>query len=487
MPGTHRYTWPLYILLVLFVFLDTAYSFNQYLNEPLDGDLAGIVVPNEFYEQVLTDPFGLSAALNGEEYAAPNRFFAHAALSGYFLHAPLLLQRFVAPVDSIYLACAILKIAIHLLLLVVLAAYVTASVNWSGRTYLLALALLVPLFHASGYNMQMGLIDTSMTYTVFYALPSALVLLFFLPFYRMIWSGEALPLHWWSKILLIALAVLVAFNGPLVPGVVALVCPLVLGRLLWKNWPHQPGLGIGARWYAACKAIPKVLLGFFLLLGVLCLYSLFVGHYNSENHWATISVWQRYLRLPYGVYYQITPKLGIPLVLLMLVLNRYLLRRFSQNPEGQQMLQALFWVGLFSLAYILLLPLGGYRSYRPDILRRDTVQPVLLVLFLFYGASSLYLLQSLQGRVRDWYWAGVLLFVVGFTVADKPNGGKNTCERMALQQIAASTEKRVSLTRDCTVMQWEPWSDPAASGTNIQLLHHWNVVQDSNKRYYQSE
>lgn len=474
-------------LLGLFLLLDTSYSFWQHLQEPLDGDLANIVVPNESYRQVLTDPLGVAAIWHGQEYAAPNRFFAHAALSGYFLHVPLLLQRFVAPLDSVYLACALLKTAIQLLLLGMLAAYAVEPVGWSGRRYVVALALLAPLFHVSGYNMQMGLIDASITYTVFYALPSGLLLLFFLPFYRALWRGQAVVLSWAARILLAGLAVVLALGGPLVPGVVGVVCALVLGWHLWQGWQQQAALPVGARLRAAFGNLPAGVLPFFLLIGGLSLYSLAVGRYNSENQWSTLPVLARYGRLPFGVYYQITPKLGIPLLLLMLLLNRWLLRRYRPGPAAGQLLRLLNWIGVFSLLYILLLPLGGYRSYRPDILRRDTVQPLLLALFGFHAAAGLYLAYHLRGRSRRWYLAGLALFTVGLTLADKPNGGKNACERAKLAELAASPEKTVRLGTDCTVVEWNLVRDPANSAVNMQLLNHWNVVWDSEKRFYQPE
>ena len=42
----------------------------------------------------------------------------------------------------------------------------------------------------------------------------------------------------------------------------------------------------------------------------MCLYSLFIGLNNAENEWATLPLAERYGRLPLGVYYMLTSKLG---------------------------------------------------------------------------------------------------------------------------------------------------------------------------------
>src|SRR5690606_10158483 len=95
-----------FLLSVLFM-LDIAYSFIQHYQMPLDGDLGPISLPSEAYKKVLSDPFGFQVLLKNEVYPAPNRYFAHQLVSGYFKTAPLLLQTFVSPVKSVYMSCAI--------------------------------------------------------------------------------------------------------------------------------------------------------------------------------------------------------------------------------------------------------------------------------------------------------------------------------------------------------------------------------------------
>ena len=74
-------------LLVLFLLLDTCYSFYQFFYLPHDGDMAAIIVPGEWYADVLEDPFGISALTEGKSYSGTNRFFAHwSFLPGFGAH-----------------------------------------------------------------------------------------------------------------------------------------------------------------------------------------------------------------------------------------------------------------------------------------------------------------------------------------------------------------------------------------------------------------
>jgi hypothetical protein len=153
--------------------------------------------------------------LEGERYAAPNRFFAHWTMAHYFRHVPLALQSFLSPIDSVYAAAALAKTAIQLLLI-----------------WLLAAAVITPLFQTFGYNGLMGVIDKSVTFTFFFALPMGLLLLFFLPFYKKMRMPAAMQAGW------AFLALFLALNGPLVPGVVLVACLLTLA--------DEPGTGHNA-------------------------------------------------------------------------------------------------------------------------------------------------------------------------------------------------------------------------------------------------
>ena len=456
----------LYPLLLLLLLLDLGYSFHQHYHVALDGDMAGIILPSEWYQPVLNDPFGLQVLLKGDRYAAPNRFFAHWTMSHYFKTTPFFFQRFISPIDSIYATAALAKTLIQLFIIWLLATYISGKGNPFRREFLVAAVLITPLFQASGYNTLMGIIDKSITYNFFFALPLGLLLLFFLPFFRSQIQEQKQTFRPVHISLLFLLAIVLSFNGPLIPAIVLLVCPAAI-LYQWRR-----------------KELSRPLLFTFLFISALSLYSFFIGTHNAENFAHSISLKERYLLVPQGLFSLFTLKLGPPLLLSMVMGNLFLLSRFKENPEAQKIRRVAKWIGLFAIVYILLLPLGGYREYRPNIVRRDTLMPLFLCLFFLYGWSAYFLIYHLQPRLKKWYLGVLAGFLLLFTVADEPIFTHNACERQGLEILSRSTEAIVRLPVDCTVLSWVPIADTKDSEWNAQLLEYWGVTKGK-KLYYQ--
>lgn len=475
------FRWFIFVL----IFTDIAYSFCQHFHIALDGDMAAIILPAEWYHRVLEDPFGFSAIFQGEKYGAPNRFFVHWFMGFYFKNIPALLQHFVSPIDSVYLACALLKTAIQVLIGWMLAAYISETANLSRREFLLAAVLILPLFQNADYRGTMGVIEGSITYTCFYALPMGLLLLFFFPFFRAIRSGSDLQLSFLQKIMLACLAVVLAFNGPLVPPVVLITCLLILFYFGFQYFRKNGEPSSPLSWIAYAGNMPKQLLAYLLIFSILCLYSLWLGTYNVENDAATVPVLERYTRLPLGMFNQFSLRLGLPLLLALVLVNAVFLKKLK-NEEAARMLKILKWVGLFCLLFILLLPLGGYRDYRPNIIRRDTLLPVLLCLMFCFGLTSSFLLRELPQRFRKFFAGGIVFVLVFYTAADvNPRlFDHNRCQRAALEQLATSPEKVVHLSTDCTVLTWTPVTNERDSELYGRLLLHWGVTKEM-KYFYQ--
>lgn len=462
-----------YWLLVVFVLADLAYSTVQNYQVPLDGDLGGIVLPSPSYAQVLQDPFGWSVLTENAHYAATNRHFAHALLSGYFRHVPLWLQSFLSPINSVYAASALFKTLTQLLCLGVLVGYIRlVAPNRRWQSYWLAAALVVPLFQGAGFNAQMGIIDHSVTYTCFYAFPLALLLLWFLPYCRALLTGATNQFTAVRTLGLAGLAVVLALNGPVTPAAFLVAGGMLLGYIGYCRMSKQPlsasvgrlnGWGVALLvWFAA-----------------LCVYSLYLGGNNTENPLEGPDIWARYQLLPIGIFKQLTDKLGLPLLVGFCLLNHYLLGRFlPHSPAAWRLRRLVQWVGWFALGYLLLLPFGGYRSYRPYLIRRDTALPIILALSAFYGMSSYYLLHHLPKPSRLRYLGAVVVFGSIFMFADKLRmANNNACERQALQQLASSTEPVLHLPITCTVMAWQPLAEPGISIPNAQLFHHWRITR----------
>ncbi|WP_165370505.1 hypothetical protein [Hymenobacter persicinus] len=473
------------LLLLVFLLLDTAYSFVQHLNLRLDGDLAGIVAPHEIYRQVLHDPLGLGVLLRDEVYNAPNRFFAHATLWAYFRRMPLALQTFLSPIDSVYAASALLKTLVQVALIGLLAAYITGAGRVFSSRFLVAAVLVAPLFHASGYYMQLGIIDKAATYTVFYALPMALLLVYFLPFYRAARQGRVPRPGVVGGALLLVLSVVLALNGPLVGPLTLVICAVSVISLAARQ---GKGLTAGAsgvaRVVAGLRRVSAVYLSFFGFISLWCLYSFYIGLNNEEGIQGAIPLAERYARLPLGLFYELTVKLGLPLLLLAIAGNVLLIRRRGLTEAAGPLFFRLRWLAVVAGLYILLLPLGGYRAYRPYIIRYDTFQPVLLAVFYAFGATAYFLLEALPAERRRPYVLGLVALLTFFTLADKPTFGDNACERAAMLEIARSPDKVVVLHADCTLLRWGPTTSTYDSQVAAEMLAHWGITKEK-KLFYQ--
>ncbi len=142
------------------------------------------------------------------------------------------------------------------------------------------------------------------------------------------------------------------------------------------------------------------------------------------------------------------------------------------------------WIGAFTLLYLLLLPLGGYRIYRPNIVRYDTFIPITVMLIFFYGMSTFYLIRHVSGRHKLKYVLIILVFMALFTNADRLSTRNYACEKEALEYIRDSEEDIVMLKSDCPIMEFRLVTDYPHSNLKAQLLQQWNVT-DHKKLFYQ--
>jgi len=469
-------------LLLLLILADIIYSLVQHFHMPLDGDMACIIMPSDGYKHLMSDPFGISA-LKGEIYAGTNRFFAHWSMSTYFKIAPFICQTVVNPIDSIYLSSALAKLGIQIFIIWLLSVYITGTWNILQKEFILVTFLVTPLFQSWGFNNYLGIIDKSITYTFFYALPLGLLMLFFLPFYKAISLKEAIKFKPYLIAILIPFSLFLSLNGPLIPAVVLIISPMILLYLFWDFYARSTNQRIISRILQAINSIPKQLVFIIILFCVFCLYSFYIGRFNAENFNKTIPLLDRYLLLSKGLFFQFTRSLGPIMLIGIIVINSVILSR-QENPDAKAILRKLNWIGLFALIYILLLPFGGYREYRPFIIRWDTFMPINLCLFYFYGISSLYLINNYKSKLKTAYIAFIIVFLLVFTIADKTDYNASTCEKESLKTIEKSPEKIILLENNCSIMAWGKIRNPNDSKFNCQYIQYIGVLKEE-KLYYQ--
>ena len=472
--------------MLVLLLADLYYSFLQHLSMPLDGDFAGGVVPEVGVKTILNDPFGISVITKNAFYPNPNRFFAHWSFYNFFNTVPICLQRFVSPIQSIYLASALLKIVLQFSIITLLSIYIRGTIKLRNLDFAIIALILTPLFQTNGYRSYMGIIDPSITYTFFYALPCGLALLFFLPFYLDSYHGIKI---YNNKIILIVLffySFFIALNGPLIPGVILIVWLLYILYFCKKTYGLNNNASLKVTVLKTIKTVPKTYFFFFILTCLLSLYSLFIGRNNSIFIGETVSITERYSRIPFGLYSIVAQKIGFPLLIIAIITNIFLIKKYFINNETKKLLIFFKWIGLFSLLYIALLPLGGYKDYRPNIVRYDTIMPITIALMFIYGASTFQLINYFKGGRKNLYLGSLIAFSIIYTLADKPEFNKNECEILALEKIANSNENIILIESNCTVLAWKKILDPKESTLNGELLKSTRITK-TKKLFYQKE
>jgi hypothetical protein len=251
-----------------------------------------------------------------------------------------------------------MKIGIQMLIIWMLASLISGSKNIFSREIIIAAFLTAPMIQVTGYfYLDMGIIDRSITYAMFYALPLGLLMVFFSPFYYASYSPNKIKLKLVPGILMIMLAVVLSLSGPLVPGLVLILCSGVLINKWWTGFIRSQKSTLTGRWVDALNSIPKQYLLFFGIFTILSLYSLFIGRNNITSPENTLSISDRYLGLPKGLYYQLTSKPGFLFLFMFIALNVFIIFKQKESPDRNRILQVFKWVLILSAIYIVLLPL----------------------------------------------------------------------------------------------------------------------------------
>jgi len=187
-----------------------------------------------------------------------------------------------------------------------------------------------------------------------------------------------------------------------------------------------------------------------------------------------------------GVVKYFTTSIGFSLFVLIIAVNTFIIRKQFYTPEGKTVLKGFKWVVIFAIFYLFLLPLGGYRPYRPYSIRHDTFIPVMIALLFLYGISTYFLLNNLRLGFRKGYLAGLVLVFAFYTIADHIKNDDFIKERAGLELISKTEGQIIQLPHDYKVMSWLPFSDPLQSEFNSELLKFWRITSEK-KLYFNTE
>ncbi|MBK6840030.1 MAG: hypothetical protein IPG90_18570 [Bacteroidetes bacterium] len=140
------------------------------------------------------------------------------------------------------------------------------------------------------------------------------------------------------------------------PGIILIVTVLLYLKYIKKGYLKSAFQVPLKRMVDGVQEIPTHFWFYLIPISLFSLYSLYVGSYNSNNQ--ALPLTDLYSNLPAGIYFQFTQKLGMPILLISILLNIILLKRKNKNGEGRELLTIYKWIGLFSIVYIILLPLA---------------------------------------------------------------------------------------------------------------------------------
>ncbi len=471
--------------LVVLTLVDLGYSFKQYCNYPTDGDMPSHLVPEDCFQKVLDSPLGFDVVASEEKYPDPNRFFMHYPYYLTMNFLPTYLAKFMAPVKAIYVAMGAIKIIVHLVLLLLMGIYINAGLKLKKLTFWISLLAVSAFFQANAHStLRIGIIDPSITYTFAYGFQMIFVLLYFMPLVMKYYFKRSVPIFDRLKWLWLPLALMINLGSPLTPGIVLVIALLYLIYHTVKIIRSRNRSLINY-----FRRIPSDIYFYLLPAGLFALYSLYIGTYNTNTmlYADQMTLSEAYQLLPYGIVNQFIWNPAY-LCLIILLISAYITLGKNEHPSVVRFRRLFFWSVMFAAIYIILLPLGGYKPYRPYTLRYDSILPITLILIMLFIHSVILIKRHIPlQKLKNSFLLLVGLFLGLMFYLDKPEFWRNDVERAALEEIADSTEDTVELVDyPHTIMSWTLMESAEDSHGAAELLHKWKVT-DRKRLYYQAE
>ncbi len=460
----------LFLFLVLLLLVDLSSSVYYYFNLPIDGDLARIVAPSNAYRAVLADPLGMDILKSQQAYAGAGRFSCHYFTHWWFTSMHGFVGVFVKDkVLQLYVTSTAFSLFLHLVFLVLAYIYAKGKSQFKIRSFIFIAFLATAFIQYNGYHECLGIIDRSINYCFFYALPLFVLLFYFYPFYKFYTANdfEKLPKFWHGILLL--LGPLLAFSGPLIQPIVFI---LWLFYLLGTYVPNSI-FGLRKSKWVTC---------YFIYIFIFCLYAFYITTYNIEAD-ASVPIVKRYQLMLHGVLHILTLKPAWLFLFLAIAIQYYLAVRFKLI-DKKTLSKLLLFILSFSLLYLFLLPWGGYRSYRPLIVRYDTFLPVTLCFVFLFVYLSHHIFWKIHGTLRIAFLGIIFSFWVIFSIADKYDGrATNDCQRAVLEEVLDSKLPVIKVEASCNVLTWTTAEFQYAEHmiTINKSLKLWGFINDEQR------
>lgn len=455
-----------YVALVILL-IDVGVSSLQYYNTSIDPDLARIALPYSHYKKVLDDPTGLKTVSIGIPEAGTGRFFAHYTIFQYYRYVPLWLQNFTDAVNSIYLSNTIFMLLVQLLTLYLLALFATNEINPFKTKNLLCYVILTPLFVYSNENYNViGLLSRAPAYIFFYLWPQLILFALYIPFFNYLFSENPKGFSLGEGGIMLVVFTYSIFSGNVITPVV----------MFWSF------VIIVAMWYKHSGRLKNFFAPFFILAIsiVFAVYGFFLSKYNAEFEFNEqfLSVADRYVKLIKGIVISLFYYYGYSVLLLLTLLNLYYIYKFDMSGYWNKYKWFLLSAVVFCGVYIILLPLGGYRPYRPYILRNDTLLPVTFLTIAIFIHSLYYLIRTVTFTARKNYFGFLIVIWLAYFFSDLKIKRDADCEKQALYKIMSSDQSIIELDTSCLILGEGPYIDAEQSRQASALLYRWNIMKE---------
>lgn len=455
------------ILLGLFIIFDLVFSAARYHQLPIDGDFAKIAVPLN-YDYVLKDPIGFQAIAKDTTYSGAGRYSCHAAVWLWSRSVFHVIDKFAPnPIESVFLLSTLFSILVHILFLWVAVNYISKKVPLSFNLKLLVIAMATSFLQMANLYYSIGVIDRSITYTFFYAFPLLVLSLNLFPFFRAYQTGKV-QLTYIEWLLLPMISLTVAFSSPLIQPIVILISlSLVLAIVFFKH--EKLTVVLNSKEF-------KIQFGFLLFC---CVYAFWVSRHNSENG-VPMALWMRYFQLAKGIFFLLTKNIGILTLFALIGINLVILK-WHNKLEYQKLYQLFLLFLAVSTAYIVLLPLGGYRSYRPYIVRYDTFMPVTFLMMFYVLLSTIVVWKIIARQEVQWKY-GLLVggFIIMWTMVDLPmKFQSNSCQRQSMYALYDSKDTVLYLSKKCNILTWDvaDLSNPNYQWMLTKQFQEWGIIK----------
>ncbi|MBL4624172.1 MAG: hypothetical protein JKY42_03395 [Flavobacteriales bacterium] len=230
---------------------------------------------------------------------------------------------------------------------------------------------------------------------------------------------------------LTALTIILPFTGPLNAPLIVIIATIFI---LFKLSTNQSNT-ILEHFDQLKKSFSNRQKIYGLLVILFSCYSIFLGTQTSLE-FGKIPLLERYGKLPYGIYHQITHEWGISILLAVILINLIIIKKTLATGLNKRITTIGLWLLAFGAFYILLLPLGGYRPYRPNIVRNDTFIPITICLIYFFAITSFVIQKNLPQ-----YKAIYALFLISICVFHLPRSINNDLPRGRAIEVVHCTYK----------------------------------------------